>query len=147
MKQLITSPREMNIFATTTARTFLTRKTLLQPLIITLQGDLGSGKTTFAQGFLRELGVREHITSPTFLLIKEYALRHSFYHRAYHIDCYRLHAPKELPPLSFQDLFLDLHAIFLIEWPHIIEKHIPQSRVRIYFEHDTKSRRFVTMQQ
>src|SRR3989338_10325790 len=70
--------------------------------IIALHGDLGAGKTTFVQGFMKALGVRHHITSPTFLIIRKYEISTplrrglAHYHHAYHLDLYRIHKPKEL---------------------------------------------------
>mgnify|MGYP001596023053 CR=1 FL=1 len=64
--------------------------TKISDRVFALVGDLGAGKTTFVQAFLRALGVRGNITSPTFLIIKNYELRIMNYGRAYHVDCYRL---------------------------------------------------------
>ena len=64
-------------------------------LILALSGDLGSGKTTFAQYFLRALGVKGKITSPTFVIFKRYPLPSKSYAAAYHMDCYRISKPKD----------------------------------------------------
>ena len=114
--------------------------------IIALQGDLGAGKTTFAQGFLKALGVKHHITSPTFLIVRKYeistplarqVLRRGFthFHHAYHFDLYRIKKPKEILDLGFKKIVSDSHAIVLIEWPECIKKILPKNIIWISFKH------------
>ncbi len=108
--------------------------------IFALVGDLGSGKTTFSQFFLRALGVeREHLTSPTFLIIKKYRIRkfaiNSLFVNVYHIDCYRLHSSKELLDLKFEEILNNPENILLIEWADKIKDLLPEETVWIYFKH------------
>jgi tRNA threonylcarbamoyladenosine biosynthesis protein TsaE len=109
--------------------------------VIALQGELGAGKTTFTQGFLRALGVKQHITSPTFLIMRKYEisapLKKGFahYHHAYHFDLYRIQKPKELLDLGFRKIISDPNAIVLIEWPERIKKILPKNTTWIRFEH------------
>lgn len=81
--------------------------------LLTLEGDLGSGKTTFSQGLARGLAVPEayYVTSPTFAIINEYPARVPFYH----MDFYRLNAPGELEDLGFYDILRD-KGVVVIEW-------------------------------
>ncbi|MEK7114936.1 MAG: tRNA (adenosine(37)-N6)-threonylcarbamoyltransferase complex ATPase subunit type 1 TsaE [Patescibacteria group bacterium] len=107
--------------------------------IFALVGDLGSGKTTFSQFFLRALGVeKKHLTSPTFLIIKSYNIlvsnTHSF-KRVYHIDCYRLHNSKELLNLKFEEILNNSENILLIEWADKVKDLLPPETVWIYFKH------------
>lgn len=112
--------------------------------VITLAGELGAGKTTFAQGFTRALGIDEKVKSPTFLLIKSYALRSKSYVLLYHIDCYRIHDPKELVSVGLQDILSDPHHMVLIEWPERIESALPPQRTKINFEHvDENTRKII----
>src|SRR4051812_21038937 len=90
--------------------------------VIALQGDLGSGKTTFAQFFGKHLGVKETIASPTFLIQKNYKTWNPFFKELIHIDAYRIEAPKELSILHFEETLSDPAKIILIEWP---EKVMP----------------------
>ncbi|MDX2494625.1 MAG: tRNA (adenosine(37)-N6)-threonylcarbamoyltransferase complex ATPase subunit type 1 TsaE [Desulfuromusa sp.] len=87
---------------------------LQQPTLILLQGDLGAGKTVFARGVARGLGVDPHIpiTSPTFTLMNHYQARLSLYH----FDLYRLSDPDELIELGFDDYAYG-SGVALIEWP------------------------------
>ena len=97
--------------------------------IFALVGDLGSGKTTFTQAFLRALGVRGKITSPTFLIFKSYNLKSKIYKTAYHIDCYRLNNPEELLSLGLKKILADPKNIILIEWADRIKKTLPKKGV------------------
>lgn len=109
--------------------------------IIALHGDLGAGKTTFVQGFMKALGVKNHITSPTFLIVRKYEISTplkvglTHYHHAYHLDLYRIQNPKELSDLGFKKILQDSRAIILIEWPERAKKALPENAIWINFEH------------
>ena len=81
--------------------------------VILLDGDLGAGKTTFTQGFARQLGVTEPVTSPTFTLVRRYSTSAGF--DLYHADLYRLDQLGEVVDLGFNEL-LDDGAAAIIEW-------------------------------
>jgi tRNA threonylcarbamoyladenosine biosynthesis protein TsaE len=84
-----------------------------QPIIITLQGELGAGKTTLVSGLLAALGHAGAVRSPTYTLIEPY----DFSGRAcYHLDLYRLTDPSQLEDLGVRDL-LQPGALLLVEWP------------------------------
>ena len=106
--------------------------------VVALQGNLGAGKTTFTQGFLRGLGVKSKITSPTFVLVKNYKLRIMNYERVYHIDCYRIKAAKEILDLNWKEMISNPKNIILIEWPERISKIIPKNSIKIKFEYGKK---------
>lgn len=104
---------------------------LVRPLdLILLVGDLGAGKTAFAQGFGRGLGVEEPITSPTFALVQGYEGRL----RMHHLDVYRLEGVAETSDLGLSEL-LDDDAVTLIEWGDTIAGVLPRDflEVRITF--------------
>ncbi|RME57755.1 tRNA (adenosine(37)-N6)-threonylcarbamoyltransferase complex ATPase subunit type 1 TsaE [Candidatus Parcubacteria bacterium] len=99
-------------------------------LVVGVQGELGSGKTTFLRGLLRGLGVRGKVTSPTFTLVRKFSSPLLASHTVVHIDAYRL-SPKEGTRAYFREL-LDLpHALFLVEWPEHIARLLPRDRVRV----------------
>lgn len=116
----------------------------LRAMVIALHGDLGAGKTTFTQGFLKALGTKQRVTSPTFLIMRKYEistpLRRGFthYHHAYHFDLYRIQKPKELLDLGFKKIISDPHAIVLIEWPERIKKLLSKNAIWIVLGHGKK---------
>lgn len=104
-----------------------------------LSGDLGTGKTTFTQFLGKNLGVRRHMTSPTFNIIKSYTspIKECQIH---HMDCYRLEGSDE--DLGFDEYF-DGTSIVIVEWPQYIEEFLPEEYIAITIEHvDETSRRF-----
>lgn len=106
------------------------------PLVIGLEGELGSGKTTFIQGLAKGLGIREKILSPTFVLMKK------IFH-FYHIDCYRLNKPKDLLDLELKRILKDPKNIVVIEWADKVKKILPKENyLQIKFKHiDAKKRK------
>jgi|TARA_B110001454_G_scaffold56927_1_gene55684 tRNA threonylcarbamoyladenosine biosynthesis protein TsaE len=94
--------------------------------IITLDGDLAAGKTTFVKGILLGLNFENEVTSPTFTLINEYEARH----RVIHMDCYRENNLQRWINLGIQD-YLYSDDVKLIEWPEIISMLIPKDRISI----------------
>jgi tRNA threonylcarbamoyladenosine biosynthesis protein TsaE len=90
--------------------------TCLEPgVIVLLGGDLGSGKTTLAQGIASGLGVREPVVSPTFAIVREYEGRLPLAH----VDVYRLDHIQELHDLGFEEI-LDGTRVVLVEWGELV---------------------------
>lgn len=104
-------------------------------LILALKGDLGAGKTTFAQGFLRGLGVRGRVNSPTFVLMKRFKIKSGGFKNAYHIDCYRVKKSAELSSLGLKEIFENPENIVLVEWPEKLKKYLPKDVVWVGFGH------------
>ena len=94
--------------------------------IITLEGDLAAGKTTFVKGILMGLNFNDMVTSPTFTLINEYEADQ----RVIHMDCYREGNLERWINLGIQDYFYS-HDIKIIEWPEIISVLIPEGHISI----------------
>ncbi|MEK7117561.1 MAG: tRNA (adenosine(37)-N6)-threonylcarbamoyltransferase complex ATPase subunit type 1 TsaE [Patescibacteria group bacterium] len=107
-------------------------------LIFALRGDLGSGKTTFTQGFLKGLGVNVRVNSPTFVLMKRFKLRNKKFKNVYHLDCYRIKRPKELLSLGLKEIFDNSENIVLVEWPERIKGILPRGAQKIVFRHSNK---------
>ncbi len=104
--------------------------------IIALQGDLGAGKTTFAQAFGKVMGVKENMPSPTFVIMKYYDVDCWGFKKLIHIDAYRLEKEQELLNLGWEELIKDPENIILIEWPERVEGLIPKDSKRIHFKHE-----------
>lgn len=95
--------------------------------IICIIGDLGVGKTHLSKGIAKGLGIKEHITSPTFTIVNEYD---SGRLKLYHFDVYRVNDPDEIYELGFDEYIFD-NALSIIEWADYIESLIPKEHVRI----------------
>ena len=95
--------------------------------VIALTGDLGAGKTAFAQGFARGLGVQEPVTSPTFTIQQLYG---SGRLPLCHFDVYRIEEPEEMEEIGYEDAFYG-DGVTLIEWADLIEELLPPDTVRI----------------
>ncbi|MEK9154525.1 MAG: tRNA (adenosine(37)-N6)-threonylcarbamoyltransferase complex ATPase subunit type 1 TsaE [Patescibacteria group bacterium] len=108
-------------------------------LVFAFEGDLGSGKTTFAQGFLKGLGLKKKVISPTFVIIKNYKIKKSgSFSNIYHIDLYRIKKAKEALDLGLKQILKNPKNIILIEWPQIIKRYLPKNAIRIKFNHGEK---------
>lgn len=102
--------------------------------LVTLQGDLGAGKTTFARAVAGYFGVEENFTSPTFVLEKVYETETGPFKRLIHIDVYRLENPEELEPLRLADDLSNPENLILLEWPERVAGALPKSVINIKFE-------------
>lgn len=108
--------------------------------VITLSGEVGTGKTTFTQAFIGALVPGENVTSPTFTLVQPYTAKDGT--PILHADLYRLKHAQEFTELGIEDGFEK--NITLIEWPEIARSYLPEGTLSVsieYISHDT--RRFV----
>jgi tRNA threonylcarbamoyladenosine biosynthesis protein TsaE len=136
------------------AKKLLKTKSLkLKAQIIALSGDLGSGKTTFIQGFCQALGVQHGVSSPTFIIFRKHPIKMKNEKlrmkkgNIYHFDLYRLRKPKEVLDLGFKKIINNPENIVLIEWPEIIKKLLPKNTIWVKFSHGKKeNERFVKIQ-
>ncbi|MEK7198113.1 MAG: tRNA (adenosine(37)-N6)-threonylcarbamoyltransferase complex ATPase subunit type 1 TsaE [Patescibacteria group bacterium] len=103
-------------------------------LVVALEGNLGSGKTTFIQGLASGLGVKEKVLSPTFLILKQFPIALKNYKNFYHIDAYRLKNSAEILELGFKDLIKNPENIIIIEWADRIKKLLLKNIFWIKFD-------------
>jgi tRNA threonylcarbamoyladenosine biosynthesis protein TsaE len=101
------------------------------PLIVTLSGELGAGKTTLVQSICHGYGVTEEVTSPTFALVHQYESPRS---PVYHIDLYRLDRPEQLDALGWDEIVSD-RALVLVEWAERAGDRLPGGRVALSLQH------------
>jgi len=99
--------------------------------VICLYGQLGSGKTTFTQGFAKGLGITKRVISPTFLIIRSYKHKKINF---YHIDLYRINNKIELENLGILELLSDPKNIIVIEWAEKLLDLMPKNRIDIHFK-------------
>ena len=100
--------------------------------VFTLNGDLGVGKTVFAQGFAEGLGITEAVNSPTFTILQVYEEGRL---PLYHFDVYRIEDPEEMYEVGFDD-YLYGQGVCLIEWAEQVAELLPQKRTEITIEKD-----------
>jgi tRNA threonylcarbamoyladenosine biosynthesis protein TsaE len=92
--------------------------------VVVLIGEMGAGKTTFAQGLGAGLGVAEPVTSPSFTIVQEYAGRHP----VAHVDVYRLNRVQELHDIGIDEL-VDSGRVVIVEWGDVVERTLPPQRL------------------
>lgn len=127
-------------------------------VIFALYGDLGSGKTTFTKSFISAFGVKQTVTSPTFVIEKIYKLPVSFknengdmvqnnFKYIIHIDAYRLSSGEEMKELGWDEIINNSENIILIEWPEKISDILPNGIYNIYFRFIDEEKREVKYKQ
>lgn len=109
--------------------------------IITLSGDLGTGKTVFARGIASGLGIEEYITSPTFSLMEV----HDGNMPLYHFDLYRIEKPSELDELFFEE-YWEGDGVSVIEWPERAAGRLPDRVISVTLEYTGPESRRITIE-
>ncbi|WP_142828991.1 tRNA (adenosine(37)-N6)-threonylcarbamoyltransferase complex ATPase subunit type 1 TsaE [Planococcus soli] len=128
----LNSPEETESFAAALAQ-------LLEPRdLLTLEGDLGAGKTTFTKGLAKGLGIQRMVNSPTFTILKQYSGRLELNH----FDVYRLENSDE--DIGF-DEFFSSEAVSVIEWAKFIEEYLPIERLNITINRQSEESRKITL--
>ena len=101
-------------------------------MVLSLTGDLGTGKTVFTQGVAAGLGIEEAVNSPTFTIVQIYeGGRLPFYH----FDVYRIGDIEEMDEIGYEDCFYG-EGVCLIEWADLVSEIIPERHTRITIEKD-----------
>ena len=117
-------------------------KSINAPCVISLVGDLGAGKTTFAKGFALGMGITDTITSPTFTIMNEYEGGRM---PLYHFDMYRINTYDDLYSTGFFD-YVDT-GVLIIEWSENIENALPDEYIRIEISHgDSENERIINIE-
>ncbi|MBT2625423.1 tRNA (adenosine(37)-N6)-threonylcarbamoyltransferase complex ATPase subunit type 1 TsaE [Bacillus sp. ISL-32] len=106
--------------------------------VLTLEGDLGAGKTTFTKGFAEGLGISRVVNSPTFTIIKEY---NDGSLPLYHMDVYRMEDESE--DLGLEEYF-EGQGVCLVEWAHLIQDQLPHDRLEIVLKRVGDEEREIT---
>ncbi|MDQ6688907.1 MAG: tRNA (adenosine(37)-N6)-threonylcarbamoyltransferase complex ATPase subunit type 1 TsaE [Gemmatimonadota bacterium] len=97
------------------------------PLVLTVTGELGAGKTTLAQAICLGYGVRQEVTSPTYALVQEYSAPRS---AVFHIDLYRVESPDELTNLGWDEIIVS-RSLIIVEWPERAGTRLPEDYLPI----------------
>lgn len=101
-------------------------------IIVCLYGELGSGKTTFASGFAKGLGIASRLLSPTFIIVRRYQVPNTSGF-LYHLDLYRVGGEKDLQGLGISEILADTGSYVLIEWAEKMEKLLPKECLDVHF--------------
>ena len=122
--------------------------------MVGLSGNLGAGKTTFIQAVARHLGIKNKVSSPTFVIIKKYPIagrarygtgslkKPGDYKFLFHLDAYRLKNEKELLHLGWGEIINNKKHLVFIEWPENVPKIIPSHARFVYISSDDKEYRY-----
>ncbi len=114
--------------------------------ILALNGDLGSGKTTFTKSLAMQLGINKPITSPTFVIQKAYNIKnHKIFNKLVHIDAYRLDKAEDTEVLNLRDTLNTKGNLVVIEWADNIKEALPKNTININFKYIDDSTRKVSI--
>ena len=121
-------------------------KELKRGVAVCLYGDLGSGKTTFAQGLALGLGIKQRIISPTFIIVRNYRIKNheSRIMNFYHIDLYRIESERDIEGLGIEEILEDSSNIVVIEWAEKLNKLLPKKRIDVRFFYKKENVRKIT---
>ena len=118
-------------------------KNVKAPAFICLRGELGAGKTVFAKGFARSLGISEkRIKSPTYTFVREYKVKRN---KLYHFDFFRIEKPDDLMTETVREIFERKNAIIIMEWPEHVRQILPPGSKEIRFEYVDENTRKITI--
>lgn len=107
--------------------------------VVALFGELGTGKTCFVQGLARGLGVAGHVTSPTFILMRQ----HPGPTPLCHADAYRLESPEEFEDLGLEDILAT--SVLAVEWAERVLAALPEERLEVRLTHADEDRRRIAV--
>ncbi len=110
--------------------------------IITFTGPLGAGKTTLIKELLKSLGVKERITSPTFMYVNRYDNDKG--QKLYHFDLYRIKSLQDFTQAGFQEYLYQPDSLVLIEWPELVQPLLTHDvrQIEIFYHEDPSKRVF-----
>jgi tRNA threonylcarbamoyladenosine biosynthesis protein TsaE len=128
----------MKFLSTSEKQTFNFAKKFTSKLqggeVLCLVGDLGAGKTAFTKGLAAGLGVKNTVTSPTFVLMKNYKISGGKIKHLAHIDAYRLEGGVQLLGIGAEDYFGDTECVTVIEWADRVKDIWPKAAIKIEFK-------------
>ena len=113
--------------------------------IIALSGDLGAGKTTFVQLLAEVLDVTDTVTSPTFVVMKQYEVENNIFTQLIHIDAYRIEDKDEMRPLGLSALLAQPGILVCIEWAERIASLLPTQAIQVALVHTHDGTRTLTI--
>ena len=115
-------------------------KTLQGTEVVAMFGGLGAGKTAFARGIAKGLGISDCVSSPTFALVNEYEGKFN----VYHFDMYRINSYDDLYTTGFFDYMGN--GVLIIEWSENIEGFLPENRINVTMKYISETEREITVE-
>jgi len=117
----------------------LTKSNVKKAIVFGLVGELGAGKTAFVKEFVKTAGVKEKVSSPTFLIMRSFDLKNKKTHfkKIYHIDAYRIES-EDLLRLGLKEIINDSKSIVMVEWADKIKSVLPRNAIWIRIRHGKK---------
>jgi len=144
IKIISESPKETQKIASFFMQAILKKYDLKQrSLVVSLEGSLGGGKTEFLKGIAKFLKLKEKVFSPTFLIMKSFPCKTSFFKTLWHLDCYRIEKPKEIKELDFLEIIKNPENLIFVEWGNKIKKILPKDHWKIKFKITGKNTRIL----
>lgn len=110
---------------------------------IGLIGDLGAGKTAFVKGLAAGLGIKSRITSPTFVLMKVYKVKHKSIKHFVHVDAYRVKKAEALQQIGLDEYMRSKDAVVVIEWADLVKSILPSKKKIYTFAHTQSNSRVI----
>jgi len=134
-----------NILDTKELAQILSREILLikldakKAVVLGLVGELGAGKTAFTKEFIKAAGIKEKVSSPTFLIMRNFNLKNkkTWFKKIYHIDAYRVET-EDLLKLGLKEVINDSKNIVMVEWADKIKSVLPRNAIWIRIRHGKK---------
>ena len=121
-----------------------TNKNQNRATVVFLNGDLGSGKTTFTKNLCKYLNLDIEIHSPTFVILKKYDFKVDDFEYLIHIDAYRLNSYEDLKKIKFEDYLIDKNNLIFIEWPELVADEDLTADIVISFKYgETEKERVI----
>ncbi len=109
--------------------------------VVTLSGDLGTGKTALTQAIAEIFGITQKVVSPTFTILKTYIVKKQQWNFLHHIDAYRFEKPEEILKLGWGELIKNSDNLIIVEWPEKISKLLPKDIYMITLSHAPNAKR------
>ena len=106
-------------------------KKVLPGSVIALIGELGAGKTTFTKGFAKQMGIKDHVTSPTFKLVSEYRGKKYVLN---HVDAYRMEGPNDFLNIGGEEYLTSKNSITIIEWGDLLSDLLSEETITVHFK-------------
>jgi tRNA threonylcarbamoyladenosine biosynthesis protein TsaE len=120
---------------------------LKQGAIFCLYGDLAAGKTTFAQGIGKYLGV-DRVVSPTFMIMRQYPVtNHPAIKTFFHLDLYRLDSLEEIRAFDLEEIWSDPENLLVIEWPEKLKNFLPKKRFDVHLKAKSENEREIIVKE